>query len=357
MFDDDAARDDLGMIADCRRQRAGTCALVCRINLLRLLTICACLLVNTGLIWSPALARDFRAADIQASDYPTVQAIEHMARLIRERTGGRHGVTVFHSRQLGEESETIEQTRIGAIDINRINVAPLAILAPDLRLFGLPFLFRSEAHLYAVVDGVIGRELLSGLEGRGLIGLTYYDSGARSIYNSVRPVRSLADMKGLRIRVQQSEVAENMVRAMGAVPVVLPYGQVLTALTTRLIDGAENNWPSYVSTDHFRTARFYTTTEHSMAPEVLVMSKKAWESLDAGDREIFREAAHESSAFMRTQWRSWEERARRDAATAGNQIIREFDRSSFDNTMTPLFENEMRDPDLRAAVERIRRVF
>lgn len=235
-----------------------------------------------------ASARDFRAADIQSHDYPTVLAINKMAEMVSARTGGAHRISIFHSRQLGEEGETIEQTRVGAIDINRINVAPLAALAPELRVLGLPFLFRSDDHLRKVLSGPVGSAISATLEAQGLVVLTFYDSGARSIYNSVRPVRTLADIKGLRIRVQQSEVAENMIRAMGAEPIVLPYGQVPTALSTKLIDGAENNWPSYVTTDHYKVARFYTATEHTMSPEVLVMSKKAWDSLSASDREIFK---------------------------------------------------------------------
>src|SRR5262249_41063688 len=151
-------------------------------------------------------AREFRVADTQAEDYPTVQALMYMARLVEERTGGRHRIRVFHSRQLGEEKETIEQTRVGAIDLNRTNVAPIGSLVPAANVLALPFLFRSFAHLHDVLDREIGSEILASFERHGFVGLAFYDSGARSLYNSVRPVRSLADMKGLRIRVQQSEL-------------------------------------------------------------------------------------------------------------------------------------------------------
>src|SRR6267378_1760445 len=196
-------------------------------------------------------AREFRAADTQAEDYPTVQALMFMARLVEERTGGRHRIRVFHSRQLGEEKETIEQTRVGAIDLNRTNVAPIGSLIPSANVLSLPFLFRSFDHLHKVLDQAVGEEILASTQRHGFVGLTYYDSGARSIYNSVRPVRTLADMKGLRIRVQQSELMLSMIKALGAEPIELPYGQVLTGLQARLIDGAENNWPSYVTTDHY----------------------------------------------------------------------------------------------------------
>ena len=245
-------------------------------------------------------AREFRAADTQADDYPTVQALRFMARQIEEKTGGRHSIRVFHSRQLGEEKETIEQTRVGAIDLNRTNVAPIGSLIPAANVLSLPFLFRSFDHLHKVLDQSIGEEILAGFQRHGFVGLTFYDSGARSIYNSVRPVRTLADMKGLRIRVQQSELMLSMIKALGAEPIELPYGQVLTGLQARLIDGAENNWPSYVTTDHYKLARYYTLTEHTMAPEVLVMSLRAWESLSADDQIIFRDAARKSNTFMRS---------------------------------------------------------
>ena len=151
-------------------------------------------------------AREFRAADTQSEDYPTVQALRFMGRLIAERSGGRHQIRVFHSRQLGEEKETIEQTRVGAIDLNRTNVAPLGAFVPAINVLAMPFLFRSIEHLQKVLDGPIGNEILGSFEPYGFVGLAFYDSGARSIYNSVRPVRSLADMKGLRIRVQQSRI-------------------------------------------------------------------------------------------------------------------------------------------------------
>src|SRR2546428_3711648 len=152
---------------------------------------------------SLAPAREFRVADPQSEDYPTVQALMFMARLVEERTAGRHRIRVFHSRQLGEEKDTIEQTRVGAIDLNRTNVAPIGSLIPAANVLALPFLFRSFDHLHKVLDHAIGDEILTSSQRHGFVSLTFYDSGSRSIYNCVRPIRTLADMKGLRIRVQQ----------------------------------------------------------------------------------------------------------------------------------------------------------
>jgi tripartite ATP-independent transporter DctP family solute receptor len=304
----------------------------------------------------PAGGREFRAADNQSEDYPTVQALLFMARLVEERTGGRHRIRVFHSRQLGEENDTIEQTRVGAIDIVRTNVAPIGSFIPAANVLALPFLFRSFDHLHKVLDQTIGDEILAGFPRHGFVGLTFYDSGARSIYNSVRPVRSLADLKGLRIRVQQSELMVATIKALGAEPIELPYGQVLTGLSTRLIDGAENNWPSYVTTGHYKLAPYYTLTEHTMGPEVLAMSLRAWDSLSAEDQDIFRDAARKSSAFMREQWSELEGRSRRQARAAGNTIIADFDRKPFEIAMSPIHDKIVTDPDMRVLLERIRQV-
>ncbi|MBR1221125.1 TRAP transporter substrate-binding protein [Bradyrhizobium sp. U87765 SZCCT0131] len=301
-------------------------------------------------------AREFRAADTQAEDYPTVQALRYLGQLVAQRSHGAYMIRVFHSNQLGEEKETIEQTRVGAIDLNRTNVAPIGSFVPSVNVLALPFLFRSVDHLNKVLDGPIGRELLASFEPYGFIGLAFFDSGARSIYNSVRPVRTLADLKGLRIRVQQSPLMVNMIRALGAEPVELPYGQVRTGLATRLIDGAENNWPSYVTTDHYKYAGYYTLTEHTMSPEVLVMSKKAWDSLPPEDQSMFRQAAQEASAFMRRKWKELEDHSRQQAEAAGVFITTEFDRAPFEAAMADIHQQALKDPAMASLIQRIRQV-
>ena len=301
-------------------------------------------------------AREFRAADTQNEEYPTVQALLYMGSLVAERTGGRHQIKVFHSRQLGEEKETLEQTRVGAIDLNRTNVALIGTMVPAMNVLAMPFLFRSIEHLQKVLDGPIGNEILGSFEPYGFVGLAFYDSGARSIYNSVRPVTSMADLKGLRIRVQQSGQMVEMIRSLGAEPVELPYGQVLTGLTTKLIDGAENNWPSFVTTDHYKFAGHYTLTEHTMSPEVLIVSQKAWSGLSPEDQKIFREAAQRSSHFMREKWRDLELQSRKQAEDAGVKIVTDFDRKPFEAAMTGVYAKAQKDPAIAQLIERIRKV-
>ena len=325
-----------------------------RAEIQRTVVLVVALLVTAGL--TGAFAREFRAADTQNEDYPTVQALRFMGRLVAERTSGRYEIKVFHSRQLGEEKETLEQTRAGAIDLNRTNVALIGNIVPAMNVLALPFLFRSIEHMQKVLDGPIGSEILGSFEPYGFVGLAFYDSGARSIYNDVRPVRSMADLKGLRVRVQQSEQMSDMIRALGASPVELPYGQVLTGLATKLIDGAENNWPSFVTTDHYKHAGHYTLTEHTMSPEVLVMSLKAWQGLSTEERRIFRESALRSSQFMREKWRDLEEQSRKQAENAGVVIVTEIDKKPFEAAMTGIYVKAQRNPAAAQLIERIRKV-
>jgi tripartite ATP-independent transporter DctP family solute receptor len=325
-----------------------------RVGLLRTVTMFVALLLTA--VTTNAPAREFRAADTQSEDYPTVQALRFMGRLIEENTGGRLQIRVFHSRQLGEEKETIEQTRAGAIDLNRTNVALIGTFVPAMNVLAMPFLFRSVEHLQKVLDGPIGDEILGSFEPYGFVGLAFYDSGARSIYNSVRPIRTIADMKGLRLRVQQSQLMSDMIRALGAEPIELPYGQVLTGLSTKLVDGAENNWPSFVTTDHYKYAGFYTLTEHTMGPEVLVMSLKAWSSLSAEDQAVFRDAARQSSRFMRERWKDLEAQSRKQAEAAGVTIVSDFDRKPFEAAMADIYAKARRDPAAAALIDRIREV-
>src|SRR5262249_6052065 len=191
--------------------------------------------------------------------------------------------------------------------------ACMANMWPAMTVLALPFLFRPIEHMQKVLDGPIGTEILGSFEPYGFVGLAFYDSGARSIYNNVRPVRSLDDLRGLRIRVQQSEQMSDRMRAIGPTPGERPHGQVLTGLATRLIAGGEDNWQHSVTTDHSRRAGHYTLTEHTMSPEVLVMSLKAWQALSPEDRRIFREEARRSSQFMREKWRDLELQSRAQA--------------------------------------------
>ncbi|HET6522475.1 MAG TPA: TRAP transporter substrate-binding protein [Geminicoccaceae bacterium] len=296
-----------------------------------------------------------RSADTHPDGYPTVEAVEYMSQLLGEKTGGRLSIQVFHSSQLGEEKDTIEQTQFGVLDMNRVNLAPLNQVAPETVVLGLPFLFRSVEHMHEVLDGEIGQQILDAMEPHGLIGLAFYDSGARSVYNSKRPVTSIADMNGLKVRVQQSDLFIAMIQALGANPTPMPFGEVYSGLQTGVVDGAENNWPSYHSTRHFEVAPYYSLTEHSMTPEMLVMSKLTWDRLTPEDQQAVRDAAKESVARMRELWQVSEEEARAAVVDGGAQV-NEVDKQPFIDAMQPVYDRFASDPKLKDLVERIRAV-
>jgi tripartite ATP-independent transporter DctP family solute receptor len=299
--------------------------------------------------------REFRAADIQEESYPAVQALGHMDQLVTERTGGHHRIRVFHSGQLGDEGQTIAQGLAGVIDINRVNVVELGKIAPALNVLALPYLFRSTEHLHHVIDGPIGDEILASLDPSGFIGLSFYDAGARSIYTTTKAVRTFADLNGLRLRVLESDLMGKMVRALGAEPVNLPYRQLITALSTKLIDGAESNWPSFVTSGHYKVAPYYALTEHTRGPSVVIMSRRAWDELSPQERTIFRDAARESSKYIRAEWQSLEEQFRTQAA-AGGVTISNPDRKPFENATKPLRYEFHADPELGQLIDRIQAV-
>ena len=235
-----------------------------------------------------------------------------MGEQLAAQTGGELGIKVYPNGALGNERDTIEQLKIGGLDMMRINVAPLNNVVPETIVPALPFLFRSEEHMHAVLDGPVGDQILAAMEAQGMVGLAFYDSGARSIYAATKPVKTLADVSGMKIRVQQSDLFVAMVEALGANPTPMPYGEVYTALKTGIVDAAENNFPSYESSRHFEAAKYYTMTEHSMAPEVLVFSKVIWDTLEPEDQEMIRKAAKESVPHMRKLWDEREAKAQGD---------------------------------------------
>ena len=296
-----------------------------------------------------------KSADTHPDGYPTVEAVKYMGTLLAERTGGRLGIEVFHSRQLGEEKDTIEQTRFGVLDLNRINLAPLNNLAPETQIPALPFVFRSVAHMRTVMDGEIGEEILKALEPHGLIGLAYYDSGARSFYNSRKPITTPADMAGMKIRVQQSDLFIAVMNALGANATPMPFGEVFSALQTGVIDGAENNWPSYESTRHFEAAKYYSQTEHSMSPEVLVMSKISWDKLTPEDQAAVKQAAKDSVARMRELWEA-NEKSSEAIVRAGGAEINAVDKAPFIAAMAPVYAQFVTDDALKSLLTRIQAV-
>jgi len=294
-----------------------------------------------------------RSSDTHPEGYPTVVAVQHMGELLEERTDGRICVEVFPSAQLGEEADTIEQTQLGVIDMNRVSLGPFNNIIEETKVFSLPYIFRSIDHMHRVVDGEIGQEILGAFENHNLVGLAYYDSGARSFYNSVKPITSMDDLAGLSFRVQQSDLVVDMVEALGADATPMPFGEVYTGIQTGAIDGAENNWPSYESTGHYEVAKYYTLDEHLIVPEILVMSQTAWNRLSADDQALVRQAAQDAVPYMRTLWAEREAVSEEIVRASGVEVIEDIDKTPFIEAMVPVYETHVTTDALRSLVDRI----
>jgi tripartite ATP-independent transporter DctP family solute receptor len=295
------------------------------------------------------------ASDVHVSDYPTVQALRWMGETISRESGGDLSIRVYHSGQLGRENDTVDLARFGALDIVRINFASLNNTFPATQTMSLPYVFDSTEHMRRSVDGAAGRMILEAFERRGLVGLAIYDSGARCFYNHLRAVVEPGDLKGLKIRVPPSDMFVSLVRALGANPTPLSYGEIFSGLQTKLIDGAENNWTTFHTSRHFEVARFWSHSEHSYSPEALLMSQRRYQKLSSAQRELVRAAATQSVPYMRTLWDRSEAASRAAVEKAGVRVL-QVNRAAFQRVAAPMLESYMKDPQLQRIYQEIRAV-
>jgi tripartite ATP-independent transporter DctP family solute receptor len=313
------------------------------------------LLAATLLAGTASAQTVLRSSDTHPDGYPTVEAVKYFGELVKERTAGRYTVELYHSAQLGEEKDTIEQVRSGVIDLNRVSMAPFNGLIPETTVPSLPYIFRSEDHMHKVMDGAVGDQIAAAFEQVGLVLLAFYDGGARSFYNSKKPINSVADLAGMKFRVIQSDIFVDMVAALGANATPMPYGEVYSAIETGVIDGAENNFPSYDTAKHAEVAKFYSLDEHTMVPEAFVMAKSSWDKLTPEDQAIFKAAAKESVAKQRELWAAKVKESRAKVEAAGSQITTP-DKQPFIDAMGPVYEKHVKDDKLKAMVEAIKAV-
>lgn len=294
-----------------------------------------------------------KSSDTHPDGYPTVEAVKRIGDMVKERSNGRICIEVFHSAQLGEEKDTIEQTKFGVIDMNRVSMGPFNNIIEETKVVSLPFIFRSTDHAHRVLDGPIGEELLAAFEPHGYVGLAFYDGGSRSFYNKQKPIKSVEDMKGMKVRVMQSDVFVDMMTALGANATPMPYGEVYSSIQTGVIDGAENNWPSFESSGHFEVAKYYTLNQHLIVPEILVMSKVSWDKLTPEDQALIRQAAKESMPVNRELWAAREKESEAKVRAAGVEIITEIDKQPFIDAMKPVYEKHASSDKLKDLVSRI----
>jgi tripartite ATP-independent transporter DctP family solute receptor len=296
-----------------------------------------------------------KSSDTHPDGYPTVEGVKYFGQLVKERTDGRYEVEVYHSAQLGEEKDTIEQVRSGVIELNRVSMAPFNGTVKESIVPALPYIFRSEEHMHKVMDGPIGDQIKAAFEPAGLVVLAFYDAGSRSFYNSKRPIKTVEDMKGLKFRVIQSDIFVDMTAALGANATPMPYGEVYSSIETGVIDGAENNFPSYDTAKHFEVAKYYSLDEHTILPEVFVMNKDAWDKLTPEDQEIFKQAAKESVAKQRELWSAKSAESRAIVEKAGVEI-NEVEKQGFIDAMKPVYDKHITDEVLKKLVADVQAV-
>jgi tripartite ATP-independent transporter DctP family solute receptor len=282
-----------------------------------------------------------KATDVHPLGYPTVEAVVRMGKKLEAATNGRLSVQMFPSMQLGDEKEMIEQAQVGALAMARISVGPMGPLVPELNVFNLPFMFRDDSHMEKVIDGEIGDELLKKLSEHptaNLIGLCWMNAGTRNVYNSKKPIHSIEDLKGLKIRMMGNPVFVDTMNALGGNGVAMGFAQLINAMQTGVVDGAENNYPTYASGQHFRYAKYYSLTGHLMIPEILVFSKRTWQTLSPDDRALITKFSKEAQQEERKLWYEMEEKSIKQIQDAGVEITKILDKKPFQDAVKPVWD-------------------
>jgi tripartite ATP-independent transporter DctP family solute receptor len=287
--------------------------------------------------------------------HPVHQGMAFMAERVAEKSGGRMRIDIYPSQQLCTERECMELLQIGSLGMTKVSASVMENFAPSFQVLNLPYVFRDEAHRFRVLDGEIGQELLQEGESKRLLGLAFYDAGSRSFYTKTRPVESPADLQGLKIRVMESATAMRMVSALGGSPTPISYGELYTALQQGVVDGAENNPPSFYTSRHYEVAKYYSLDEHTAVPDVLVVSTVIWNRLTPQEKRWLQEAASESAEFQKQLWKEATEEALQAVEAAGVTIIRP-DKERFAAEVESMIESYRDNPRLSSLIQRIQSV-
>ncbi|MBB5721675.1 tripartite ATP-independent transporter DctP family solute receptor [Loktanella ponticola] len=302
-----------------------------------------------------ATAVELRGWNIHVEDYPVSIAMESFAAEVAERTNGEITAKTFHNGVLGSQPDAIEQIRLGVIDFGEFSLGPMGQSIPETNVVSLPFIFPSIPDMYEMMDGEVGEAIGEGMIAKGIVPLGWYDAGARSFYNSVRPINTPADVEGLKVRVMSNDLFVGMVEAMDGNATPMAFGEVYQSIKTGVVDGAENNPPSYESTNHYEVAQFYSLTEHLIIPECLCMSLKSYEKLTPEQQEIVKEAGHTSALLQRELWQEREAASMETIAAGGTTVNTIEDKAPFQEAMGPVYDKFLADnPDLTDLVNLIR---
>lgn len=306
---------------------------------------------------APAQAVEWRGWNIHPPGYPNTEGLEFFADAVAERTEGRVEPTVYNNGVLGNQPDAIEQVRQGALDFGNFNLGPMGPVVPAVNVVSLPFIFKSSEHMYRVMDGEVGQMFADAMAEKGIIALSWYDSGARSFYNTQRPVRTPEDVQGMKVRVMNNELYVDMVEALGGNGTPMAFAEVYQALNNGVIDGAENNYPSYESTNHYEVAQYYSLTEHLIIPECVCISKQSWDELSEEDQEIVRQAAIESAEMQRELWQERSQKSREAVMEGGVEINEVENKEAFQQAMEPVYASFIEEnPDLEPIIRAIQNV-
>ncbi len=317
--------------------------------------ILACFLsvTLTGCGESDEGKKTIRLAHALSTSHPVHLGMVRMAELVDEKSDGQLTISIFPSQQLGSEREALELLQIGSIGMTKVSSAALENFVPELRVYSLPYLFKDEQHILNVLNGEIGKELLLAGEEYWLRGLTYYDAGQRSFYTKDRPIETPEDLEGLKIRVMESQMSVNMVNQLGGSPTPISWGELYTALQQGVVDGAENNPPSFYSSRHYEVAKYYSLDEHTMLPDLLIMSTHQWNNLSEQEQEWVQQSADSSAVYQREIWAKAEEEALEIAREAGVEINYPDKEPFIEQTRSVYEQYKESDPEFYQLVQRI----
>ncbi|SLN23890.1 2,3-diketo-L-gulonate-binding periplasmic protein YiaO precursor [Aquimixticola soesokkakensis] len=314
-------------------------------------------LALAALVASPAFAKEWRTWAIHPDDYPNVVALNAFAEEVSAKTEGRVEPSVYANGILGAQPDAIEQVRSGALAVGNFNMGPMGEIVPATNVLSLPFIFRDEDQMHTAMDGEIGQQFSDALAEQGLVALSWFDGGSRSFYNTKRPIVTPADMEGLKFRVMNNDLYVQMVDELGGNATPMAYGEVYQSLKTGVIDGAENNYPSFDSSNHFEVAKYYSVTNHLIIPECICVSTTVWDDLDDTDKAIVKEAAMNAATIQRDLWAERSEASRAEVEAAGVEINEVSDPAAFQSAMEPIYARFISEnPDLEQLIRDIQAV-
>jgi tripartite ATP-independent transporter DctP family solute receptor len=303
-----------------------------------------------------AQAKEWKGWNIHVAGYPNTVAMDKFAELLSEKSGGKMTLRMYHSGTLGSQPDAIEQVRIGGLEIGNFNLGPIGPIVPEANVVSLPFIFKDTDHMWRVLEGKAGDMINAGLAKKGLISLAWYAAGARSFYNSKKPIKAPADVVGMKVRVMNNDLYSGMISALGGNPSPMAFAEVYQSLKTGVVDGAENNWPSYESTGHYEVAAFYSNSQHLIIPETLCINADVYNALSADEQKILKEAAQESAVLQRDLWKKREKTSQAKVMAAGVKLNEIPDKSEFQAAMKPVYDKYLSDnPDLKPLVELIQK--